>query len=244
MSEQTAPRIDDAYWFDWSRLHLDSALERRDAAFGRLQGLVLWLWGIYTTFAATGFALSAKALSVEVAASVGMGSVLLIAVYWACVWGQMPVPVLFDPRSPTEISAAHQAMIRSKDTRLVVTMLLSLAAAGAVALALLTAGATPDRARPRLEIAAIPAADSAMQLAVTAHVKPRAQATLTAVADPPASADSRLAPQTLLATEEGLVQTAMRLPRAARYRVAIVWQDEGVEVQLARVVAPAPAASR
>ena len=86
MTKPTVPKITDAYWFNWSKEHLDSSLERRDMALGTLQKLVIWLWGIYTTFAAVGFALSEKALDPLTTAAIGMASVLLIAVYWASVW--------------------------------------------------------------------------------------------------------------------------------------------------------------
>jgi hypothetical protein len=244
MSESTGPRIDDVYWFEWSKQHLDSALERRDAAFGKLQNLALWLWGIYTTFAATGFALSAKTLSLETTLAVGAGSVLLIAVYWACVWGQMPVPVEFDPRSPTEIGDAHYAMIRKKDARLVTTMLLSLAAAGSVAFALLAAGAAPGAVKPRLDVAAVRAADGAVDLAVTARVKAGTQAVLSTVADPGSPEERREPPRVFLSTGDGVVQAALRVPAAARYRVGVAWQDDGVEQQLVRVVAAPGPASR
>ena len=58
------PSIDDQFWFDWSKAHVEGALERRQQAFEKLQNLVLWLWGIYTTFAAVGFTLSSGIVKV------------------------------------------------------------------------------------------------------------------------------------------------------------------------------------
>lgn len=144
MSEQAGPTINDGYWFAWSKQHIDSSLARRDAAFDRLQKLILWLWAVYTTFAATGFALADKELDTATALIVGSASVALILVYWSCVWGQMPIPVEFDPRSPTEIRAAHFAVVKKKDGRLVLTGVLSLIAGALVAVALLVAGDAPS----------------------------------------------------------------------------------------------------
>lgn len=144
VSERIGPAIDDEYWFAWSKELVDSAFTRRDAALDRLQKLILWLWAIYTTFAATGFALADKELDTATALTVGSASVVLILVYWSCVWAQMPIPVDFDPRSPTEIRAAHHALVKKKDRRMVVTVVLSLIAAALVAVALLVAGAAPS----------------------------------------------------------------------------------------------------
>lgn len=252
MSESIGPRIDDAYWFEWSKEHLDTSLERRDAALATLQKLVLWLWGIYTSFAAVGFALSERALDPRTAGVIGTASVLLIAVYWASVWGQMPVAVEFDPRSPTEISEARATIIKEKDLRLYITMILSLIAAAAVAVALLAAGAVRGGDQPRLQVAAdpvsesslSPASDSTMSVAVTARIAAETRATLDVTIAAGTDDERTEPPRTFLSTEEGLVQVSVPVSMARTYRVTVTWQDGDVQHAMSHLLTMRGSGSR
>ena len=64
-TDPVVPKIDDRFWFDYSVGLINKGPDSRDQAAGKLQNLVIWLWGIYTSAAAIGFALSGKDLSIE-----------------------------------------------------------------------------------------------------------------------------------------------------------------------------------
>lgn len=229
MTEPTVPKVSDAYWFEWSKNHIDSSLERRDAALRTLQTLVVWLWGIYTAFAAIGFTLAEKALDPVTTAVIGTASALLIAVYWACVWGQLPVSVEFDPRSPTEISEAHAAIVQEKNRRLRIAMVLSLVAASSVAMALAVAGGARTAApSPNLQVAGGPVssdADPNASLAVTARIAANTLATVDVILDPGTNGARSEAPRSFLSTKEGLLQISVPVAMAKTYRVSVTWPD-------------------
>lgn len=137
-TDPPVPQVDDAFWFDYSKKLIENAIERRDQAAAKLQKLVLWLWGIYTGSAAIGFSLSEKDLSLGVTLLVASASASLIAVYWGTFWVQMPIRTdSFDPRSPDEISSAYLSSLEKKDSRLKLTLVLSIIAAVMVSVSLL-----------------------------------------------------------------------------------------------------------
>lgn len=143
--EPIKPQLDDRYWFSLSEALVSKSQENREQAANKLQNLVIWLWGIYTAFAAVGFALSGKALTFWTATLIAAASTSLIAVYWGTVWVQIPILVEFDPRSPTEIKDAFTKGIEIKNRRLKVTLFLSLVAAIMVSLALVLASVSKER---------------------------------------------------------------------------------------------------
>lgn len=100
------PKLDDGFWFSLSEDLVTKSLTRHEEAAAKFQNMVLWLWGIYTTYAALGTALAGKALPTWAILVIASPSAALIAVYWGAVWVQAPVPVEFDPRSPDMIRGA------------------------------------------------------------------------------------------------------------------------------------------
>lgn len=235
MSAPSTPKINDDYWFGWSKQYIDDALERRNAAFSKLQNLVVWLWGIYTTFAAVGFALSSKALEPVTVIAISAASVLLIMVYWACVWGQMTIPVEFDPRSPTEIRDAHYNLVKKKDDRLKITTGLSLLAAASVAVALLVAGGSRGGDSPYLDVATRGPSQGQVDLAVTARVKPETTATVEVYSSPGSGQPQRQIQTMFLSSDAGMVQTSLALPAADAYQIRITWQDGDTERSMTTV---------
>lgn len=244
MSKSTGPQINDDYWFSWSKQHLDDALERRNAAFSKLQNLVLWLWGIYTTFSAVGFALSTRDLELTTVIVISTASILLISVYWACVWGQMPIPVEFDPRSPTEISEAHYCFIQKKDGRLKITMFLSLLAAASVGIALLTAGTSRGAGTFYLDVNSTLISQNRVNIAVTARIKKKTTATLNVYTNPKSKDLKKEIQNTYLSSNNGLMQASLKLPEAINYQIKVTWQDGETERSMSRIISSAEAISK
>lgn len=139
-SERVSPKINDSYWFEFSKKLMDESIKLRDTAAGKLQTLVIWLWGIYTAYAAIGFGLTDKKVDILYVILIAAASAFLIAVYWGTIWIQMPAWTEgFDPRSPTEIADLHGDIIKIKDRRTKITLFLSIVAAISVSIALITA---------------------------------------------------------------------------------------------------------
>ena len=229
------PSIDDEFWFNWSKSHIEGALERRQQAFAKLQNLVLWLRGIYTSFAAVGFTLSNKSLDLWPAILIALASGLLIAVYWATVWGQLPVSTKFDPRSPTDIQRAHHTSISTKDHRLRIALGMSVIAAVAVAVALVVAGTARSNTTPYLETSGEVVNDQ-LQLAVTAVVKPKTDVVLAVLSAPGTAEEKRVLRRTYRSTENGNLQVSVELAKQDSLKIVVIWTDDKIERSMSQLV--------
>jgi len=136
------PKVDDQYWFTFSEQLVGKSVPTLDENAGRIQSLVIWLWGIYTASAAVGFVLASQKLPPIASGLIALPSVLLILVYWGSVWVQSCVSVSFDPRSPTEIRRAYARVVEVKRKRLNITLLFAFLAATSVGTALVAASMT------------------------------------------------------------------------------------------------------
>jgi hypothetical protein len=221
-----APKIDDAYWFSMSEDLVNKSMSRHEEAAGKLQNLVLWLWGIYTTYAALGATLAGKSIALWAILLIALASAALIFVYWGTVWVQAPVQVSFDPRSPDDISYAFGRILETKQKRFAVTMAGSVVAAFLVAVALmLTSTVKEDKhATPSLS-ATIVDVTGGRQLAIAATVDKGSQALLRIEPVPHSQAVPK-SEHAVLATEGGFVQANVPLDRAVKMaRVTIEWKD-------------------
>jgi len=235
------PTVDHQYWFDYSKKLIDDALEKRNEAAAALQKLVLWLWGIYTGATAIGFALSEKSLALGPTLWIVSASAALILVYWATVWVQMPVTQSFDPRSPTQIRAAHADAVARKRTRLFATLALALVAAVLVAVAIAVAAvAEPEpETPPSPEFALSPVLERgeggawALQLATKLPGVTKARVRVL----PQGEGDAQAFHEQPYSLLEGILLTTIpfEAPRDAKLRVELEWDDaNGVEVQIAK----------
>jgi len=171
-AQRTVPRVNDQYWFDWSKSLVDSTITRNDQAAEKLQTLAGWLWGIYTASTAVGFGLAGKSLSLLSTVLIAAASLSIVAVYWASVWAQYPKLVRFDPRDPDAIQTSYRALLKSKRFRLNLALLLSSAAAALVVVALVTASITSERPAVSISesVAIISTVDDEPILSVTASI--------------------------------------------------------------------------
>ncbi len=246
-----SPKVDHQYWFDYSKDALDAALIRRDEAAARIQRLVTWLWGIYTGSTAIGFALFEKSLPNDAMLVILGGNLALIVVYWATVWVQVPVARSFDPRSPTEIRAAHGEAVRLKQFRLNVTLFLALAAGILVSLAIVTAALAEPVVRPS------PAPEYRIETEVARRGDPNGAGVVWGLGvstkltgmdrvELRVTRESRDAPEPKPLVDEfypvleGLLQVAptFRAPAGTTVRLDLSWTDRnGLDVQVSKRVA-------
>lgn len=149
MPDTTTPKpaINDAFWFKYSESLVNSAVENYHQGAVKLQSFILWLWGIYTTLVTIGVSLGGKSIPLYAKLLMVAASVLLICVYWATVWVQIPSKKLvkFDPRSPDQIRSAYNQIIKNKSTRLAITSVLSIFAALAVGFSIVLASVFDDK---------------------------------------------------------------------------------------------------
>jgi len=137
MSNPIKPKIDDQFWFNYSEKLINESHINADEAAKKLQNLILWLWGIYTSYSVVGSSLQESNYSFIVAILIVLASVSLILVYWGTVWVQMPVETSFDPRSPDEIEEAYKKTLTTKVSRFKKTLYFSLFSAFMVSLSLI-----------------------------------------------------------------------------------------------------------
>lgn len=249
--EPIAPKVDDRYWFNYSETVVTKALDSRDQAAAKIQTLVLWLWGIYTTYTAVGFALSTKELPATVKFVIALTSAALIGVYWCTVWVQMPLVVSFDPRSPTDISAAYTTALKVKAWRLNLTLAASIAAAAALSLALILTG-TRGRAQsltPRLSALLFKDPSASSAVAVTVEVANVDKALLCVRVLAPS--ESKIVEATNAASQpapthcawytlspDGLLQTSVPVTSDAKsVQVDLSWEDSShTRMRLTRII--------
>jgi hypothetical protein len=236
------PTVDHQYWFDFSKKLLDGAIERRDDAADRLQKLVVWLWGIYTGAAAIGFTLAKNKLSPELTLLVGSASVALIGVYWITVWVRNPEIVVFDPRSPDDIEAAYEDLLKVKQTRLKWGLGLSLVAAALVATSLLVVSLPRNDNKIVLPTIAaqLGAVSGKRTIAVSTAIEPGVLVKISVL-----HGNENLVQEDLITSEDGTFQASLSLPtndlEAADLRVRLDWNlPDNRSVGLTAPVAAAP----
>lgn len=240
--ESVGPKVNDSFWFDYSETLVSSAQEKREKAAGSLQKLVIWLWGIYTASAAVGFTLSDHAPSFWPTFIIASASALLIAVYWGTVWIQMPILLEFDPRSPTEISEAHRTSVVIMNSRLRVTVFLSILAAIMVSLSIIFASVSTEQKNlvPGFE-ALIHLPDKGRILALTGYVG-KAEKVIVYVR--PILSDSTSVKThsfALIPSENGFIQTSLSItmikPDSSNLYVTLQWVDsDSLEVKISKII--------
>lgn len=238
-NEPIKPKIDDLYWFNFSETLISNSQERPDKAAEKLQKLVIWLWGIYTSYAAVGFALSKKQFSILTTVLIVAASASLIVVYWCTVWVQMPLFVQFDPRSPTTIKEAYESIVKAKRYRLNVTLSISVIASIMVSIALAMSSVGQEHKQRNLEFkATINLKDNRPMLALTGTVGKTD--TVTVNISPLSTKEKTVKKQKLIfmPMDDGLLQLSIPLEtKAKELEVELEWKDsKGMKTRLSKRV--------
>jgi hypothetical protein len=221
------PKIDDAYWFNYSENLVNQHQQERNEAAGKLQNLILWLWGIYTTFASVGFTLSGKDLSTGTKILIASASAALVGVYWLTVWAQMPICLEFDPRSPTEIKEAYEKSVRSKANRLNITIFASLIASIMVTTALIVASTTVIGiySVPTFNAVMLPIDSSKTSVAVNAKISEASKVIL--IVEPVDSKATDVFRYAILPDKEGSIQYSLIINRQIKEgTVSLEWETK------------------
>jgi hypothetical protein len=233
------PKIDDAFWFDYSKTIVENAQDNRAKAAEKLKDFVKWLWPIYTAGTAIGFALAGKALPLWENILIAAAGASLIGVYWSTLMIELPRLVEFDPRSPTEIQElAYKVVIRSKQKWLRISAITSVLAAFLVSLALMVASASKPEKPVLQEIkTAITTVDNTRKLAVTASVGKAEQVFLTVRPVKSEAGGAGVGPL-LVTPEEGMAYASISLDKMALpLVVSLEWKNaSGTKVILIREV--------
>jgi len=130
------PKVDEQFWFNYSEMLIKTSPEKIDSAAKKLQNLIVWLWGIFTTYSVIGINLQESNYNIYVTILIILTSVSLIFVYWGTAWVQMPIKIEFDPRVPDEIEEGYASIIRKKISRIKIALVGSLFATFMVSLSL------------------------------------------------------------------------------------------------------------
>lgn len=143
MSNDIKPKINDQFWFDYSEKLINESHTNADKAAEKLQNLILWLWGIYTTYCVIGSSLQESQYPFWMTFLIVLSSVFLILVYGGTVWIQIPVKTSFDPRSPDDIKEAYKTILFNKIVRFKITFCLVLISIIMVSLSLVLISTIP-----------------------------------------------------------------------------------------------------
>jgi hypothetical protein len=235
-SKKIVPQVDDAYWFDFSKKVVDTAITRRDEAAGNLQKLVLWLWGIYTSSATIGFALSGKELSFGYTLIIASASILLIFVYWCTVWIQLPSLVKFDVRSPDDIKEAYNTMVITRNKKMVFTVFLSIIATVMVSVGLMVASISkPEKTQASMEALLLVGQNE--NIVSFSGALPNASSATIVIEPISSDVADKASPITMkLVPLQGIIQSSTKIDK--RYKSALVrfiWMDgKATEYQIAK----------
>jgi hypothetical protein len=234
------PKVDDAYWFAVSEDLVTKSLGAHEAAAAKLQTLVLWLWGIYTTYATVGIALAGKSLPLWATVLIALASAALIGVYWGTFWVQAPIGAFeFDPRSPDDIRYAFTGILEERNRRFKLTLAGSVIAASMVAVALIVASTSKSESAraPNLRAVLVKSA-TGNELSLVATVDKGAMARVR-VEPQPAVPGRPGTERAILSTAEGLVQGSVALDSTVTSaRVSVEWPCEGgMTCAMSRVIA-------
>lgn len=131
--------INDFYWFSRARAMVDSAVTSREEAAAKLVTGVGWFWTVYSTVAIVGSAIVKTAFPWWMAIALALPAVFLVVAYLLGLHVMIPFDGRFDPRSPTEIQEAFQAVVALKRRRLKIAVIALIVAAVSVVAAVLAA---------------------------------------------------------------------------------------------------------
>ncbi|MFA5375526.1 MAG: hypothetical protein WC455_07215 [Dehalococcoidia bacterium] len=143
------PQVNDLFWFDTSKEMVQSSISNIEKSADKLQTLLGWLWGIYTTGATVGIALSHLSYPIYVSVLIALPSIFLIIAYVLVSVVYSTTQRTFDPKIPSEIEEVHNTIAKRKHRiykyALVMTIMASIFVAAALATASLTKQIeTPD----------------------------------------------------------------------------------------------------
>lgn len=227
------PKIDDQFWFDYSEKLINTSHSNTDEAAKKLQNLVLWLWGIYTTYAAVGSSLQESSYPWFVTLLISLASVSLIVVYWGTSWVQMPVKTIFDTRSPDDIKDAYVTITNSKNRRFTITLYLSFLAAFMVSLALVLMSMNAKEKINNYEfIASTEKVNNIKVVSITAYV-PNIEKVNLKVLD---NNKTIIEDLKIIPTKDGIVQTNIPIKQSSNYTAIIEWHNKGTNIQLSKKI--------
>lgn len=109
--------INDKYWLDYAKQSVINSIKARNEGAAKLQKMVLWFWGLYTTSFTIGVSINLINAPLWVLVFLGLPIITLIITYWLCIWTQLPIESTFDPRIPFEIKLGYNRSVKEKNRR-------------------------------------------------------------------------------------------------------------------------------
>jgi Astacin (Peptidase family M12A) len=141
-----APSIDPQFWFDRSRLWVESAIGAHDSAAEALQLTLAWFWTVYSTAAVVGVALADRDYAAWAVIIIALPSPLLIFTYLVAAYVRLPRVVEFDATDVGDIKRQYETGLRAKQRRLKIVVALCSVSAVAVAGAVVAAATSSPAA--------------------------------------------------------------------------------------------------
>jgi len=233
--------VGDRFWLAYAQDVVRAAVSGPERRAEQLGTAIAWFWTVYSTAALVALSVAGARLPPLAVAAVALPSLLLMGAYWLASQVRRPIPVVFDPRVPDQIEAAHAqaAAQKARDLRWAEGATGLAAASVVLALGVALLGqrlpaadfeVQRDAADPaRLLVRATMPAGAAVQL----NVRP---ADASATAASAASADSGLS-VLLRADRQGLLSASLAAGPAAQ-RVTATWADGPIERSASRLLDP------
>lgn len=230
MGGEIKPKINDQFWFDYSEKLINE--NRTDEAAKKLQNLVLWLWGIYTTYAVIGSNLQEQHFPLWVTILIALSSASLILVYWGTTWIQMPVETSFDPRCPSEIEGAYKKITTTKISRFNKTLGASLFSAFMVSISLILMSINSSNKHNEF-IAKVESLKEKKIITLTTYVID-SDITTIKILD---NNNTTIKTLKIIPTKEGLIQVNIPIEKNIFHKISINWDDsKGINREISKII--------
>ncbi len=229
--------INDFYWFSRSRAMVDNAITSREEAAGKLVTAVGWFWTVYSTTAIIGTAISDIIMPWPLTVALVLPTIFLLLAYLLGLHVIIPHDGRFDPRSPTEIEEAYQAVLQLKRRRLKVAVIATTLAAGTVVAAILVASTSAPESTTTSFLAHYESKGEHGVLVVTGRLPGVGEALLSAEPRDDAAREGTMRSLETV-SRSGEFHRSLVVPPAKSYDVKVEWKKGTETRSISRTVAP------
>jgi hypothetical protein len=110
--------IDGPFWLKFAREHVLRAISERDEAAGKLDTLLTWVWGAYTTFFSAAVFVRRLTDDLRVSLFIALPMLVIPVAKFFCTEVQLPISTSFYPNIPQSIQTDLYVKVIERKTRL------------------------------------------------------------------------------------------------------------------------------
>src|SRR5262245_884342 len=116
--EERIKIADELFWLGQGAKVLEESSAKLIQGAESVAAAMAWFWTVYSAAAAAALLFLHRELSPGIAAIVAAPAITLFAAYGLAVWSALPVPIAFQPASPSDIKRAFESVVARRRERL------------------------------------------------------------------------------------------------------------------------------